>query len=145
MGVLYPNRVILTNNRKAGTAWKQSGTGSDGSTSISVLPTDIIETWLNFENNNISKISINGEVKKTESISTVTSTNDKSYYIFASNFGSPYGNADGVRVYKAQITLNDQLVLDYVPAIDSTGRPCLFDKVSKTCFYNQGTVEFLYG
>ena len=30
-------------------------------------------------------------------------------------------------------------------AIDSNSRPCLFDRVSKECYYNQGTGEFLYG
>ena len=37
------------------------------------------------------------------------------------------------------------IVRDYIPVIDSSERPCLFDKVSKECFYNQGTGEFLWG
>ena len=40
---------------------------------------------------------------------------------------------------------NDNLVRDYIPVIDSSSRPCLFDKVEKKCYYNQGTGEFLYG
>ena len=43
------------------------------------------------------------------------------------------------------MTLNDTLVRDYIPVLDANDRPCLFDKVSKTCFYNQGKGEFLYG
>ncbi len=144
MGVLSPNRGILTNYKKVGSSWKQSGVGADDSTMIDVLPTDIIETWLNYENNSISKISLNGEVQKSESISTVTSTNNRSCYIFASNFDSAYGMASGVRVYGAKITLNNEIVRDYIPVLDANNRPCMFDKVGKKCYYNQGTGEFQY-
>ena len=49
------------------------------------------------------------------------------------------------RIYSTKIYDNDTLVRDYVPVIDSSSRPCLFDKVEKKCYYNQGTGEFLYG
>ena len=48
-------------------------------------------------------------------------------------------------VYGFKIYEGTTLIQDYVPVLDSNDRPCLFDKVSKTCFYNQGTGEFLYG
>ena len=146
MGVIYPNRVIATSNKKASTGWKQSGFGSDGSTVIDVLSTDIIETWLNYENNNISKISLNGEVQKSENISTVTSTNNLSCYIFASNLnGNAYGNASGVRIYAAKISLNNKIVRDYIPVLDKNGMPCLYEKIEGKFYYNKGTGEFLYG
>lgn len=96
--------------KKANSSWKQSGVGSDGSISVDVLSTDIIETWLNYENNNISKISLNGEIQKSENISTVTSTNNLSCYIFATNYGYAYGNASGVRIYAAKISINNKIV-----------------------------------
>ena len=49
------------------------------------------------------------------------------------------------RIYVVSMLLNNILVRDYIPVLDKNNRPCLFDKVSKTCFYNQGTGEFLYG
>ena len=49
------------------------------------------------------------------------------------------------RIYYTKIYDNDNLIRDYIPVLDSNDRPCMFDKVSKTCFYNQGTGEFLYG
>ena len=49
------------------------------------------------------------------------------------------------KIYFTKIYNNDTLVRDYIPVIDSSERPCLFDKVSKECFYNQGTGEFLWG
>ena len=48
-------------------------------------------------------------------------------------------------LYYTKIYDNDILVRDYIPVIDSSERPCLFDKVEKECYYNQGTGEFLYG
>ena len=35
-------------------------------------------------------------------------------------------------------------VVDFVPCLDSSGIPCMYDTVSKKPFYNQGTGEFLY-
>lgn len=48
-------------------------------------------------------------------------------------------------LYYTKFYDNDILVRDYIPVIDSTSRPCLFDKVSRECYYNQGTGEFLWG
>lgn len=49
------------------------------------------------------------------------------------------------RIYSAKIYNNDTLVRDYIPVVDSSDRPCLYDNVEKKCYYNQGTGEFLYG
>ena len=38
----------------------------------------------------------------------------------------------------------EKVLRDYIPVIDSSSRPCLFDKVSRECYYNQGTGEFLW-
>lgn len=35
--------------------------------------------------------------------------------------------------------------LNLIPALDSTGRPCMFDTVTRKPFYNQGTGEFIAG
>lgn len=39
---------------------------------------------------------------------------------------------------------NNKLTRDLVPALDQTGTPCMFDKVSRKNFYNAGTGDFLY-
>ncbi len=49
------------------------------------------------------------------------------------------------KIYYVKIYNNDNLVRDYIPVIDSSEKPCLFDKVEHKCYYNQGTGEFLYG
>ena len=53
--------------------------------------------------------------------------------------------AASFKLYFFQIYNNNTLIRDYIPVIDQTNRPCLFDKVEKKCYYNQGSGEFLYG
>lgn len=48
------------------------------------------------------------------------------------------------RVYSFTIKEAGELKLDLIPALDPTGRPCMFDLVTRTPFYNAGTGEFLY-
>ena len=48
-------------------------------------------------------------------------------------------------VYSFKIYEGDTLKKDYTPALDKNNRPCLFDKVGRECYYNQGTGEFLHG
>lgn len=49
------------------------------------------------------------------------------------------------KIYYLQIYQSDELVFDGIPVLDSNNIPCLYDKVSKQFFYNQGTGEFSYG
>lgn len=65
-------------------------------------------------------------------------------YIFGAN-NSNGERMTSMKVYAFSIVDYNNLVRDYIPVLDKNDRPCLFDKVSKTCFYNQGTGEFLYG
>ena len=65
-------------------------------------------------------------------------------YIFSINSNS-IADLAPVRLYSYKIYDNNTLVRDYIPVIDSSERPCLFDKVSRKYYYNQGTGEFLWG
>jgi hypothetical protein len=49
------------------------------------------------------------------------------------------------RIYEAQFTNGTKITRDLIPCLDFNGRPCMFDKISRKTFYNQGTGEFLYG
>ena len=50
-----------------------------------------------------------------------------------------------VRIYNMTIKLDDVLVRDFVPVIDRNGTPCMYDRISHTCFYNAGTGQFTTG
>ena len=71
-----------------------------------------------------------------------------SYYLFWSN-----SSQNTTRLQKTSASVYNfcmqngegKVVLDFVPCLDDTGRPCMFDRVSRKSFYNNGTGEFLYG
>lgn len=41
--------------------------------------------------------------------------------------------------------INDRLMRDFIPVLDESGVACLYDKVTKTYFYNKGTGSFIAG
>mgnify|MGYP003307162928 CR=1 FL=1 len=49
------------------------------------------------------------------------------------------------KYWKSCIWKNGVLKQHLIPALDPSKRPCMFDLVTKTPFYNKGTGEFLYG
>lgn len=50
-----------------------------------------------------------------------------------------------LRIYSAQIMQGGVLVRDFIPVLDEAGVACMYDKVSKEYFYNQGTGSFIAG
>lgn len=48
------------------------------------------------------------------------------------------------RIYECQIKNEGVLVRNFIPALDFTGRPCMYDTVEKRPFYNQTAIEFKY-
>ena len=49
-----------------------------------------------------------------------------------------------MKLYSFKVYDSDTLVRDFVPVIDSSNRPCLYDKVEDKFYYNEGSGEFLY-
>ena len=46
-----------------------------------------------------------------------------------------------IKIYDKETQI---LVRDFIPVLDKEGTPCLYDKVEKKFYYNQGTGEFEY-
>ena len=66
-------------------------------------------------------------------------------YLFSCNTSGEASTAMGaIRLYDCKIYDSDVLIRDYIPVLDKSGKPCLYDKITKEYFYNQGTGEFLY-
>ena len=62
-------------------------------------------------------------------------------YLFKRNFytsGDPTALFIG-KLYYFQLWQNGTLVRDFIPALDPSNKPCMYDLVSKQPFYNQGT------
>ena len=74
-----------------------------------------------------------------------SANNNASIYLFAVNGNGSVSNFSSIRIYYMKIYEGNTLLRDYTPVITSSGKACLFDKVSRECYYNQGTGEFLYG
>lgn len=54
-------------------------------------------------------------------------------------FGYTSGYKSTARVYSFSIFRNNRLQLNYIPALDSTGRPCMFDVMIRKTSYNAST------
>lgn len=57
---------------------------------------------------------------------------------------SPTGGKASAKIYYFNIFNNGIIIKELIPILDTQGRPCMYDKVSRKFFYNQGTGEFLY-
>ena len=71
--------------------------------------------------------------------------NNRNFYLFALNNNNIADRLISARIYEVKIKNGDELYQNFVPALDTTNKPCLYDTVSKQPFYNHGTGEFLYG
>lgn len=89
----------------------------------------LYETWFSF--------SINGK-KVSTGVLPGDSLNPKNSYCF---FGTTFND----RLYTATITDKAGNPLGhFLPVLDATGTPCMYDKISRTCFYNKGKGTFGY-
>ena len=66
-------------------------------------------------------------------------------YLFCRNTKNTANLFISARIYSFKIQNDDVLYRNFVPALDTANKPCLYDTVSKQPFYNEGTGEFLYG
>lgn len=91
---------------------------------------------------------INGENFGDNTIPTETPTWEvKNVALFSATLSSNY--AFYGRIFSAKIGRADVIGRDFIPAIDKNGKPCMYDKVSKTSFVNvnttEGAVDFVAG
>lgn len=61
------------------------------------------------------------------------------------NTAGTIGNKFTGRIYSCKIYDNDILVRDFIPVLDDNNEACLYDKATKTFFYNVGTEDFIAG
>lgn len=107
-----------------------------------------VEVFYRFESTTSAKIIGLSESKEQNNLrDRGKNTETDTQLIFARKLShnSPVQPYAGFRLYSFKISQNLKVTRDLVPCLDSTGRPCMFDKISRKTFYNQGTGEFLYG
>ena len=90
------------------------------------------------------ELYINGE--KTNISMTAFGSNVLNLYLFIRNTNVQIKNTTYTKIYSCKIWQNNTLVRDFVPMISTEdghiGEACLFDTVTNTYFYNQGTGKF---
>lgn len=104
--------------------------------------------------NTIYKISFNGtdlKINDTTFISlseAYTPANYKNMWLFNCNT-TGYYSADvskfSGRIYYWKIWSGGVLVRDFIPCLDASNIPCMYDLVEGKAYYNQGTGSFTYG
>jgi len=67
-----------------------------------------------------------------------------SLYLFANNDGGIPGDFGNIQLQYCKIWDDTTLVRDFIPVLDENGVACLYDQVSETFFYNQGTGNFYW-
>lgn len=137
------NRDLMGNSASGGQYWGANTAKTFyefSSATISLNPT--IRRIVVYNNIDSKAISL--------SVEGITHINARTYASIPTTYGllrcnnSAYyckAKLYGFRAYDE----SDNLIADYVPALDKQGRPCVYDTVSKQPKYNDGTGEFLYG
>ena len=117
------------------------GVNGDNSTSAISLNQKYNISW---DGNNFK---VNGTTFASLS-SAYTPANYKNMWLFWCNCTNYYSDDVGHfvgRIYNWQIFDNGILARDFIPVLDNSGRPAMYDQMSGQLFYNQGTGEFTYG
>ena len=99
----------------------------------------------------VNKIEKQGYLNYTNGVQRNSNTNHTFYcnytfYLFTINTGGEAtGNMFAGKVYACKIYNNGELVRDFIPVLDKSMTPCLYDNVTGNLFYNKGTGQFNYG
>ena len=68
-----------------------------------------------------------------------------SLYMFALHTNTDIKDYAKGRIYYLKLYDNNTLVRHFIPVLDPTGTPCMYDNVTGQFFYNQGTGQFIAG
>lgn len=109
-----------------------------GNQTYKVIDEKIYDAFHTFKADSQGVFIDNEKVANFQSFSS-TST----LYLFNLNLsgGNYVGNAK-ISSYKHK--RNGALIADLIPVLDLNGVPCMYDKISKRLYHNDGTGEFLY-
>lgn len=89
-------------------------------------------------------ISLDGQTTTSDKTSDNAST-ELDDYLFCYNLSGNASYNVKAKIYFAKIWKENSLVRDFIPVLDSNGVACMYDKISNTFFYNNGTGDFIAG
>lgn len=79
---------------------------------------------------------------QTYSLANITFSTSANLYLFVCKEPNGFAEYGKIKLYSFKLYDNNTLVRDYIPVKDENDVICLYDKVSETYFYNQGTGVF---
>ena len=86
-----------------------------------------------------------GDTTSSQAVGTLVNTNT-TYVMGGIKYGSTISYNNFMKVYYNRIyNANNELIQDLRPCLDPNNVACMYDMVSETYFYNQGTGEFITG
>lgn len=84
------------------------------------------------------------QYKKADPSQTTFPADTLNLYLFARN-ASFFDGYAYMKLYSCAMYDGGRKIRDFKPCLDADGVPCLYDLISKTAFYNQGTGSFTWG
>lgn len=135
-------RDLMGNSASGGQYWGANATRIQYDFSGATIPLNPNERRT-VTYNNINSRAI------TLTVGDITHTTSRTYASIPTNYcllaikNSEYYCYAKLYSFKAYDE-SDNLIADYVPALDPSGRPCMYDTVTKRPFYSDGTGDFLY-
>lgn len=117
---------------------------------VAITQTSSGQTYNSVNTNEVFTIGLFGNKAyfngvETNTIARKTPYQNYTLFLFAYHHTDGNGSINSaIRLYSFKMWDNGTLVRDFIPVADLNDEPCLFDKVSEKCFYNQGTGEFAY-
>ena len=95
------------------------------------------EGWTNFLNSKEGKIKVGDTVYS----GTLTSNPTPKYtlYMFGNNVNNSLDYRWNGRFYRVKISEGTEIVRDFIPCLDASGKPCMRDVINGVDYYNKGT------
>ena len=108
-----------------------------------VAQNDIFELEIE---NSVATLTKNGTVVATHTFTSTGTVTRELYLTALNNNGALYGTGTTGRLYEFKLwDGNGDLILDMQPVKDSANVACLYNTVSQTLYYNQGTGTYTAG
>lgn len=91
-----------------------------------------------------SEIRLNGKSVLTYKPQELTFDTANKLLLYAMNYNNNVSQQSVVKIYRFRLENDKETLIDFVPVLDETGTPCMYDTVTHECFPNDGSGKFGY-
>lgn len=112
---------------------------------VIINPTTVVQSQLNWLNCRKAEAEgVGTTFKVSMELPTLPFKPTKALFLFAANIAGSASLRCACQMFELRISQGVEQKHIFVPALDPTGTPCMFDLVSRKPFYNSGTGDFTY-